>query len=377
MSGSASKPKGQDNAEEWLSAAECAARTGLTVKALRIYERQGLIDPPRAANGWRRYGPAELERLNTVVILKDLGLTLSQIRTVLAENPPSLLRLLRILAESWRAKRAIADRALTLVRAALERLRTQQSPSIAELCELIKGLENNRSVDMKSAATLTRQLINENITPEEERAWLTWLAEHPEEMASIQEYSKKQEVLTTEARQLMEQGVEPSSEAMQAILRRQNELLARYGMRERNRKLRAWNSNAIEKWFSVGVKVRRLADEGRGMQLMDYWAAAIKQSPWAKALQQVMLEVRKIMKTQPDPASADLDGPAKRVGEICAEHALGDALTFVEWRRFTQNIYGPHVAGSHDLFDAEWEFIQRALEARENGSPPHGALPAS
>jgi DNA-binding transcriptional MerR regulator len=38
--------------------------------------------------------PAALARLNIVVILEALGLTLSQIRAVLAENPPSLLRIL-------------------------------------------------------------------------------------------------------------------------------------------------------------------------------------------------------------------------------------------------------------------------------------------
>jgi len=366
MTRAAFKPKPDASAEEFLTAAECAARTGLTVKALRIYERQGLVKPPRSPNGWRRYGPNELERLNSIVVLKGLGLTLSQIRSVLAENPPSLLRILRIHAESWRAKRAIAERALTLVQTVLERLGGHQAPSLAELCELIKGLQNNRSVDMTNAAVLTRQLINENITPEEERAWLTWLAEHPEDTVAIQEFTKSQKTLSDEARQLMEQGVDPGSEAMQAVLRRQNDLLVQYGMRERNRRLRAWNSNTLHKWWAVGVKMRRLEDEGRGMQLMEYWTEAIKQSAWAKAFRQVVLEFRQMMQTQPDPASPDFDGPIQRIRAICAEHALGDALTFAEWRRFTRDIYGPYVSATEDMFDPEWEFIQRALEAREN-----------
>jgi MerR family transcriptional regulator, thiopeptide resistance regulator len=362
------KPKPEAPAGEFLTAAECAARTGLTVKALRIYERQGLIKPPRSPNGWRRYGPIELERLNSIVILKGLGLTLSQIRSVLIENPPSLLRILRIHAESWRAKRAIADRALTLVQTVLERLSGHQAPSLAELCELIKGLQNNRSVDMTNAAVLTRQLINENITPEEERAWLTWLAEHPEDTVAIQEFTKNQKALSEEARQLMEQGVAPASDKMQDLLRRQNVLLLQYGMRERNRRLRAWNDNTLHKWCGLGVKMQRLADEGRGTQLMDYWTEAIKQSAWAKAFQQVMVEIREIIKTQSDPASADFDAPVQRIREICAEHSLGDALTFAQWRRFTRNIYGPYVSATEDTFDPEWEFIQQALQVRENGA---------
>jgi len=50
--------------EAMLTAAECAARTGLTVRALRVYEEYGLIAPQRTASGWRCYGKAELIRLN-------------------------------------------------------------------------------------------------------------------------------------------------------------------------------------------------------------------------------------------------------------------------------------------------------------------------
>jgi MerR family transcriptional regulator, thiopeptide resistance regulator len=358
-------PKPPSGAEEWLSAADCAARTGLTVKALRIYERQGLINPPRSPKGWRRYGPAELARLNSIVILKALGLTLSQIRTVLlTEHPPSLLQILQLHAESWRAKRHAAERALNLVHAALERLRSKQSPSIAELCELIKELENHRSVDMESNASLTRQLINENTTPEEERAWITWCAEHPEDVLAIQGFAKDNQALSAQALQLMEQGVDPASHAMQALLRQQNELVMKYDMRERNRKMRARHAVAIEKWWGIGVKKRRLSEDGRGAKLMDYWATAVRNSPLYKALKEVSVEVREIMRTQTDPASAELDGPIGRIRAICAQYNLGDALTFTEWRRLSSNVFGPYAPGTEDLYNAEWDFIQRALEVR-------------
>jgi len=101
---------------------------------------------------------------------------------------------------------------------------------------------------------------------------------------------------------------------------------------------------------------------------MDYWTEATKQSAWAKAFRQVMLEIRALRNTQSDPASAVFDAPVQRVREICAEHALGDALDFAEWRRFTRNIYGAYLSATEDTFDPEWEFIQRALQARENGA---------
>jgi MerR family transcriptional regulator, thiopeptide resistance regulator len=207
-----------------LSASECSSRTGLTVRALRIYEREGLITPPRSAKGWRRYGAAELTRLNTIVILKSLGLTLLQIKKVISENPPTLLRLLHVQAQAWKDKRAAADHALVLVEAARERLLSQQTLSIDELCDLIKRLENNRSATMNSTA-LVRDLINKNISPEEERVWMTWWAQHPEDLAEMQAFTREQEVVMTEARRLLAQGEDPGSPAVQALLRRHNELM--------------------------------------------------------------------------------------------------------------------------------------------------------
>jgi DNA-binding transcriptional MerR regulator len=79
-----------------LTAAECAARTGLTVRALRVYEEYGLIAPGRTLSGWRCYGKRDLIRLNSISLLKSTGLTLAQISTVtrLSDEDPSLRQLL-------------------------------------------------------------------------------------------------------------------------------------------------------------------------------------------------------------------------------------------------------------------------------------------
>lgn len=260
-----SQKHGPKGTPDQLSAAECASRTGLTVRALRVYEREGLIDPPRSAKGWRRYGAAELTRLNTIVILKSLGLTLQQIKKVLSENPPTLLRLLQVQAQSWKDKRAAADRALELVEAARERLCTQQTLSIDELCDLIKRLEIHRSTSMNSPALL-RELINEHITPEEERVWMTWWAEHPEDTAEMQAFIKEQELLMTEAKRLLDQGEQPGSPAAQELLKRHNTLMSQYHVRERNSRQLAWNTEATTKWLNVGIKLGRVKDGGRGIR---------------------------------------------------------------------------------------------------------------
>ncbi|BBX73621.1 heavy metal-responsive transcriptional regulator [Mycobacterium shinjukuense] len=68
-----------------LSIGELAASTGVSRKALRVYEERGLIDPPaRSANGYRHYDPAVAVRVVFIRRARALGLRLNEIRQVLA-----------------------------------------------------------------------------------------------------------------------------------------------------------------------------------------------------------------------------------------------------------------------------------------------------
>ena len=69
-----------------LSPSEAAQRLRVSIKALRLYERHGLIAPARTAAGWRVYGTDEMMRASKIVALRRLGLSLVQIRRVLDGN---------------------------------------------------------------------------------------------------------------------------------------------------------------------------------------------------------------------------------------------------------------------------------------------------
>lgn len=67
----------------FLSPSEAASRLGISVKALRLYERHGLISPVRTISGWRTYGPGEMSRAAEIVSLRALGFSLARIGRVL------------------------------------------------------------------------------------------------------------------------------------------------------------------------------------------------------------------------------------------------------------------------------------------------------
>ena len=51
---------------ERLSIGEAARRTGWSPRMLRYLEQAGLVEPPRSASGYRRYGLTELNRLRSL-----------------------------------------------------------------------------------------------------------------------------------------------------------------------------------------------------------------------------------------------------------------------------------------------------------------------
>ena len=70
-----------------LSIGDLAARTGLSVSAIRFYEQKGLISPMRAPSGQRRFFRADIRRLSFIMIAQQLGFSISEIRTELSALP--------------------------------------------------------------------------------------------------------------------------------------------------------------------------------------------------------------------------------------------------------------------------------------------------
>ncbi|NLE81084.1 MAG: heavy metal-responsive transcriptional regulator [Rhodococcus sp.] len=64
---------------------ELAAQSGVTAKTIRFWEAEGLLaDPVRTPSGYRDYDIDALERLSFIRHAQSAGLTLAEIRQVLA-----------------------------------------------------------------------------------------------------------------------------------------------------------------------------------------------------------------------------------------------------------------------------------------------------
>ena len=64
---------------------ELARRTAIPSKTIRYYESIGLMpDPPRTSGGYRDYEPTAERRLSFIRAAQSVGLTLGEIREILA-----------------------------------------------------------------------------------------------------------------------------------------------------------------------------------------------------------------------------------------------------------------------------------------------------
>ena len=66
-----------------FSISVAADLAGLHPQTLRIYEREGLLDPARSAGGTRRFSRRDIEKLAEICALTADGLNLAGIRRVL------------------------------------------------------------------------------------------------------------------------------------------------------------------------------------------------------------------------------------------------------------------------------------------------------
>jgi MerR family transcriptional regulator, heat shock protein HspR len=66
-----------------FSISVAAEIAGVHPQTLRLYEREGLLDPVRTAGGTRRYSMGDVDRLTEILTLTGAGLNLAGVRRVL------------------------------------------------------------------------------------------------------------------------------------------------------------------------------------------------------------------------------------------------------------------------------------------------------
>jgi DNA-binding transcriptional MerR regulator len=105
--------------ERIFTSGDLARATGETVRTVRFYEEQGLLQPVSVSDGGhRRYDGEALERLELILALRALGLSIPDVRTMLAmrEGCRTAIDFQRILRDRLPAHIAQARRRIERLR---------------------------------------------------------------------------------------------------------------------------------------------------------------------------------------------------------------------------------------------------------------------
>jgi len=78
---------------------EVSKTTGLTKKAIEYYTMQGLVSPTILENGYRDYSQSDIDKLNIISVLRQLGLCTNEIKTVLSDESRVALKTISVRKE--------------------------------------------------------------------------------------------------------------------------------------------------------------------------------------------------------------------------------------------------------------------------------------
>ncbi|HEY2019278.1 MAG TPA: MerR family transcriptional regulator [Bryobacteraceae bacterium] len=185
---------------------EFAELAGVTVRALHHYDRVDLLKPRRTGAGYRLYDVRDLERLEQIVALKFLGLSLKQIKSLLDREELELPDALRMQRTVLEGKRRLLDRAIGAIREAEAAVKPGRQTDAAVLKKIIEviGMQDNSDWMLKYHTEGAQAKIK---------------ARRPEWTPELQERVSKQWTdLIAEAEAAL--GDDPASEKVQALAAR-------------------------------------------------------------------------------------------------------------------------------------------------------------
>jgi DNA-binding transcriptional MerR regulator len=137
---------------------EVARATGLSVRALHHYEELGLLRPARrTARGHREYGDRELLRLQQVLSLRALGLSLREIGRMLSRRDTVALDVIERHVARVRGELAERARLLRRLEDVAARLRAGEKPTAEQL---LRAIEESVMID--------RPTLSKYFTPEQQ-----------------------------------------------------------------------------------------------------------------------------------------------------------------------------------------------------------------
>ncbi len=204
-----------ENANMFLyQAREFAERTGTTVRTLHHYDRLGLLKPTSyTQSGYRLYGEQDFARLQQIVTLKFIGLSLKQIKVILNQNELDLTATLRLQRAVIEEKRRLLDVAVRAIE------RAEQVIKAADVTDWEAFKTIIEVIDMENNMEWVKNYYTKEQLAELGKRWSPELQER---------VSREWAVLIKEVEAAIGENKDPASETAQALAIRWSALIEEF-----------------------------------------------------------------------------------------------------------------------------------------------------
>jgi DNA-binding transcriptional MerR regulator len=204
----------EQNDEKLFQAREFARLSGVTVRALHHYDRLGLLKPSRHTRaGYRLYSKSDVARLEQIVALKFIGLSLKQIKQVLSRKSVDLASTLRQQRQAIEEKRNRLELAIKAIQRAEYVAAANKQPDWGTFIKIIEV------INMQSDMDWSKKYYSEEAQQEIAKRAATI----PSEV--IEQVQRDWAALIQEVETAVAAGEDPASEHAQAMATRWTELL--------------------------------------------------------------------------------------------------------------------------------------------------------
>jgi MerR family transcriptional regulator, thiopeptide resistance regulator len=190
---------------------DLAKKTGVSIRTLHYYDEIGLLSPScRTEAGYRLYNEDDIMRLQQIMSLRQIGLSLEEIRECLGQCNFSFTRVIQIHKERLQEQIELSHKLLNRLNAITEMMNSVESVSIEVLMqtiEVICMLEKYYTPEQLETLKQRQELLGEERIQQSQADW--------------QDLIKR---VQTE----MEKGSDPTGAPMQKLARRWFELIEEF-----------------------------------------------------------------------------------------------------------------------------------------------------
>jgi len=123
---------------------DLAKLTGLTVRTLRFYDQIGLFSPStQTESGHRLYDESDLSRLQQILSLKELGLSLEEVKSTLNDEQISPLEIVDLQIARIKKQIKLQQKLLEQLQHASKSMQRKAPLTVDDFTELLQAMKKS------------------------------------------------------------------------------------------------------------------------------------------------------------------------------------------------------------------------------------------